>query len=474
MHSLSEHISKTIKKKQGVDYSSIIPRYFKNERGSENPVFKLQEIEEDLQLTADYYVGIDWLIEGEEGIYVEPKINTKVAEHFNKQLVVEEEANEAKIKEENVAARKDIENAKEKAGEIVELNYLEMLLEVMNNAKTAKKTPNLVMIDWEQAQIPIIQQQDKLTPFLVIQFLQLVKTIVRKGPKKSYYKKQENLRNRTKGKILVGQNIKQNIFKNKFISTYCEYQVFGEDNLENRFLKKVLRFCTGYVENNKSVFGNKFKEIEHIINYSRPAFEHIGEEINNRKLKHLKHNPFFKEYKEAIKIGDYILKKFAYNITKTSDQEITTPPFWIDMPYLFELYFYSKLLKHNPEHSKEIHFQFSTYGNALDFLISAEKYQMIIDTKYKMHYKWGKVHQDIRQVSGYARLNKVRKQLEIQRDKIIDCLILYPDPKDGLSLCDEDKAFSLENIQSKKQKIDPYHKVYKLGVKLPTLSPKLR
>lgn len=70
--------------------------------------------------------------------------------------------------------------------------------------------------------------------------MQTLKTIVRKCLKKNYYKVQENLNNRIKGKILVGQHIKQNIYKNRFTTTYCEYQVFGENHVENCFLNKVL------------------------------------------------------------------------------------------------------------------------------------------------------------------------------------------------------------------------------------------
>lgn len=72
----------------------------------------------------------------------------------------------------------------------------------------------------------------------MVQFLNVLKSIVRKGLKKSYYKVQENLTNKVRGKVLVGTHIKQNIFKNRLTQNYCEYQVFGEDNPENKFLKK--------------------------------------------------------------------------------------------------------------------------------------------------------------------------------------------------------------------------------------------
>jgi hypothetical protein len=90
-------------------------------------------------------------------------------------------------------------------------------------------------------------------------------------------------------------------------NTVCEYQVFGEDSLENRFLNKVFIFCTNYVENHNIYFKGK-NDISWFINYIRPSFEHIGTDINLQEIRNYKHNPFFKEYKEAIKIGQQILK----------------------------------------------------------------------------------------------------------------------------------------------------------------------
>ena len=181
-------------------------------------------------------------------------------------------------------------------------------------------------------------------------------------------------------------------------------------------------------------------------------------------------NPFFKEYKKALKIGNYILKQFAYNISATSANEIETPPFWIDMPRLFELYFYQKLLKANNYDRGKIQYQFSTFGNSLDFLISDGENSIVIDTKYKLHYKQGHIHSDIRQVSGYARLRKVRNELklDVENDTHVDCLIIYPDLN-----ADKDFIYSTNNISAEikkeENKIKAYHKVYKLGIKLPVI-----
>jgi len=418
--------------------------------------FIYERTELGFSLKADYCIGLDWLGNTGRYLYVEPKLNTRTSKLFDVFTDSEEEI-----------LKDDSENI---PSDIKELDYLKMLLQVTNVPESNDELKGLVQIDWVAKPIEVKQKEDKLTPFLVVQYLQLVKAIVRKGLKKNYYKVQENLNNRVKGKILVGQHIKQNIFKNRFTNTFCEYQQFGEDHAENRFLKKVLQFASSYIENHEKLFGDKFIELQHTINYCRPAFELISNQVNDYELKHIKHNPFYKDYANAIDLGKKILKRFAYNITQTTKDKVATPPFWIDMPRLFELYVYSKMIEANPSDRRAIHYQFSTHGNFLDILVSKPDFQMVIDAKYKLHYQNGHLHQDIRQVAGYARLNKVREKLKVTDDRNIDCLIIYPDMEKGIM------DFSLENIINQKNKeenkIKAYHKVYKLGVMLPLIQKK--
>ncbi|WP_312902962.1 5-methylcytosine restriction system specificity protein McrC [Chryseobacterium taichungense] len=439
----------------------ISPRTFKKERGKEYLCFKKQQIADKIiNVSSDYYVGIDWLTKDKSRyIKVEPKLNYKLVESFEK---VSDTDNE-KISEKEIEQwdKKNKEEIKS-SGREYEVDVIGMLMQIMSHSEVSRHTENLLLVDWEDHEILINQKQDLLTPFLVVKFLNLLKDIARKGLKKSYYKKQENLKNRVKGKILVGQQIRQNVFKNRLINTVCEYQVFGEDSLENRFLNKVFIFCTNYVENNKIYFKDK-DEIFWLINYIRPSFEHIGSEINIKEIKNYKHNPFFKEYKEAINIGQQILKRFSYNITKTTEEKIFTPPFWIDMPKMFELYVYAQLLKDNPELKAEnFNYQFSTHGNALDFLICSGDKKIVVDAKYKLHYNYSQVHNDIRQVAGYARLNKVKNKFP-QLNEEIECLIIYPKPIDGI--CKNN--LNLGELQW--DEINAYHKVYKIGINLPVI-----
>lgn len=442
------------------------PRIFKTERNKDYHCFTYEINEENLNLKSDYFVGIDWLTK-DRYIFVEPKMN------FTNTLVFEEilnstdpdisETEEVLIDQKN---KFKVEQPDEKT--INEINLIEMLLQITSQPISENETNKLLLIDWNAPMIRIEQKQDLLTPFLIIRFLSVLKVITRKGLKKSYYKVEENLRNRIKGKIVVSSQIRQNILKNRLTHTLCTYEVYGEDHLENRFLKKVFEFCVEYISKHPIYFEQNNTEVKSLISYIRPKFDLISSDIQLNELKHFKHNPFFKEYKEASSLGKMILKRFSYHLSTDSDNKTPTPPYWIDMPKLFELYVYALFLKDNPElNSKNFNYQFSTFGNSLDFLINTDNLKMVVDAKYKLKYKYSKVHEDIRQVAGYARLKKVREKLKIDDDQNIPCLIVYPSVEkttNSLHLNNIDQA-----LQHDYNQIKAYHKIYKVGIQLPVL-----
>jgi len=451
-------------------WSSCIPRAYKNRRGQEYNCFHIIKSKNKVELTADYYVGVDWLIPGEKYVHVAPKLNKYVIERFS------ELSNEEAYVEDHIDEDSEDTTELDDDSNRIQINYLRMLLDAMSDPIVAKECTDLIQIEWHDPLIRIEQEDDTLTPFLVVQFLQLVRQIVRKGLKKSYYKVRENLNNRVKGKILVGHQVKQNVLKNRLTKTYCEYQVFGEDNIENRFLKKVFQFTIAYIGNHSSLFQRNEKLLEGLINYVRPALEHIGNLEGEDVLRQFKYNPFFKEHKDALRIGGYILKRFGYNISQaTEKQAVYTPPFWIDMPRLFELYVYQKLLRANGHDTEKIKYQYSTYGNSLDILIKDGENSMIIDAKYKLQYRSNLVHQDIRQVAGYARLNKVRKELEIDDDRNVECLIIYPKTNNFYKVGEDPlmNYFSLSNIKRlltvEHNQVKGYYRIYKIALDINAL-----
>ncbi|MGP1479430.1 MAG: 5-methylcytosine restriction system specificity protein McrC [Capnocytophaga sp.] len=407
----------------------ICPYILKKDRQG-NPVYPFEikrTNDEEVCLQAGYYIGALWLVKHHKFVYIEPKMN-----------------------------KKQIAEGSPAQEEWAEIDYLKMLLSI--TGLDPKDTQDLIKIYWDEPPITIEQQKDTLTPFLMVQFLLLLKRIVRKGLKKSYYTVEENLNSRIKGKIQLGKHLKQNVLKNKLTAHVCRYQEFGMDSLENRFLKKVLQFIISFKNTHPNYFAANDKSIRELITYCSPHFELISEEINIENLKKLTTNTFFKEYEEAICIGKHILKRFSYNITETTQQKVTIPPFWIDMPKLFELYVYKKLQEQFGGR-EEVLYHFIADYTELDFLLDTPEYKIVIDAKYKPIYEDSRVIDDIRQVSGYARLEKVYQKLGLDgSNELIDCLIIYPS-------LDEDTNFNLKD-----KKIAGYRNIYKQGISIPLIT----
>jgi len=351
----------------------------------------------------------------------------------------------------------------------IEINYIGMLLEALQEPENLKHLDDLVHIDFQKPYIPITQKQDLLSPFLIAQFLQILKRIVRKGLKKSYYTVTENLNARVKGKILVGRNIKENLVKGRQIYTICQYQEFGVNCDENKILKKAYQFSRRIIQQYEKGINNQ--PLLQLINYIHPAFEAVSDEIDIRKIKTFKSNPLFKEYDQAIKLALLILKRFSYNITKTEQQQIMTPPFWIDMSKLFELYVYKKL--RYIFSSDEVKYHMKAKYQELDFVLKSHRNKMlfVVDTKYKPRYHDHNISiEDIRQVSGYARLERVYKELSISDYRQnINCLILYSHQECDELLGFEHFDYDEKNDVKKIRKEKGYVNFYKLGIKLPEM-----
>lgn len=376
--------------------------------------------EERNYLKLSYFIGVDHIPNTNHTIYVEPKLN----------------------KDSN------------------QTNYLEMLFSALKHPEVSEYTDELFEIKWDQPYIEIEQNQDHLTPLLVVQFLRIVQRIVRKGLKKSYYKVEQNLNSRVKGKILIGQTIKQNQLKNKQLYTYCSFDEFGINNLENRLLKKALVFVQRYMPTLKISQSEKYTN--EMLSYIMPAFESVSEDVSLHDIKHAKYNAFYKEYKQGIFLARLILKKFGYNISNTEKTAISTPPFWIDMSKLFELYVLG-LLK--DKFGSEVIYHFTTNYQELDYLIKNETQSWVIDAKYKPIYQTGGYDiENIRQISAYARLKKVYEKLSLPKTTLIDCLIIYPEALTGFN--------KFEFNFDKKEKISEFVGFYKIGVELPTIKQK--
>ena len=211
-------------------------------------------------------------------------------------------------------------------------DYLKMFLTCLKDPIVSKKMDDCYEIKFNEKWIKIKDNKDEMTPFLILHFLSVVKKISQKGLKKGYIKVTENLTSKIKGKILVNQTIKHNHFKNRLDKTVCNHQIFTIDCLENKILK------TAMMQSSKYLHGiDNRDEISKLLNYNLSSFELVNsKDINNSDFAKIKHSPFYKEYKEALRLAQMIFKRFGFTLNSShSSNNYKIPPFYIDMPIPF-------------------------------------------------------------------------------------------------------------------------------------------
>lgn len=415
---IEEHLSKLIK-------LGTFDKMYKRDRDKPQSCLSMWCNNDEIHFKTSYFIGVDWLIDNEVACYVKPKVDTKDKE----------------------------------------IDYYSMLLEALEEPENEYYLSNLIHIDFTKPTIVINQREDILSLFLITEFLYLVKRIVMKGLKKSYYTVTEDLDSKVKGKILVDENIHKNLVFGRTTRNICRYQEFGINCDENKILKKTVSFIRQVVESYSNRVGQDIgiTAINKILMYIAPAFHSVSENIEITQIKKYKSNPLYKEYDVAIKYAKIILKRFSYNIvTATKQQDIATPPFWIDMSKLFELYVLKKL-KENFSQDK-IEYQKSFYRQETpDFILKSSNQDIvyIIDAKYKPKYHYECIDiDDIRQVSGYGRIIGIHKRLGVPVGQEIKCLIIYANQE-----CDKELKFS-PYINEIKEETE-FAGIYKIGISLP-------
>lgn len=385
--------------------------------------FQVYKEQQSYFADTNYFVGVDWLVPEKAAIYIEPKLN-----------------------------------------DTRQVDFLGMLLQSLEASENLEHLEGLFHVEYDQPWIQIPESKDWLSPLLIVQFLKLVQKIVQKGLKKSYYRVTENLNSRVKGKILVSRQIKENLVKNRLTKTVCNYQEYGVNTVENQFLKLVLAFVTSYISQKRHVF-NPAQNIalQHMLHYCQPAFEQVDILKDKHQRFQVNKNVFYKEYEQALKIGGYLLKRYSFNINKISQTHAATPPFWVDMSKVFELYVFGQLKKLFPAPDSVTYHDKYRGGKETDILLRDDGHKCVIDCKYKPQYQdHSPSLDDKRQLAGYTRLKRVYDKLGVPYHEIVKGLIIYSHQS-----CED--TIKKENILNAETRIGEYVEFYKLGVSLPTL-----
>lgn len=365
-------------------------------------------------LKASYYVGVSWLIPNDSTLIVLPKVE--------------------------------------------EIDITEMLIKALliNNDSDAQYFTKCYKIYFDQPTIQTNEDLGQLTPLLIVHFISLLESLVHQGLKKDYKIISENLIGKVKGHILFSEHLRQNIIPKREDRNACCYQIYTEDIPVNRLLKRALIFAHKML----SVFmanHSQFSLLSSKINQLKQKFERVSEDIEISEVKAITANALYRHYSMALTVAKEILRRYDYSLSNISNDIKSTPPYWIDMSRLFEMYVLSLL---RDKYHNDIEFQVEGNGQVADYIHKSER--VIMDAKYKLVYENHYDIDDIREVSGNARDIKITHHFTGYNQEEPECLILYPSKNGIISFNGIDSLSSTDSIQG-------FRRFHKIGIKLPTM-----
>ena len=235
--------------------------------------------------------------------------------------------------------------------------------------------------------------------------------------------------------------------------------------MENQILKTALLQSLKYLGlknsaslSNETLIGN----IKSILS----SFKLVEtKEIFESDFIKVKFVPFFYEYKEAINLAKLIFKQLGYSLqARDSQTKIKIPPFFINMPELFERYIEVKLrekYKTNviPGYDKKSKNKNSyIWGLRPDFIIKDSN--MILDAKYKYWFENNSnenFKNDFQQLSLYGRIEKLKTEITTKDNEEPKIIFIYPCTKGT-------NEIEIEDAES----INGFSNIFKISIKIPS------
>jgi len=260
---------------------------------------------------------------------------------------------------------------------------------------------------------------DKMPLFeiFISMFLDELDKLIKKGIKKDYISKEDNL-NFLKGKLKIKEQIRKNfIHKEKF---FCEYDEYLSDRVENRIIKTALKFLYKKSKLNKNQ--KRIREFLFIFD-DVSISKNIKADFENINL-----NRLMKDYNNVLLWAKIFLLNESFSNYRGKHIAFAL---LFDMNKLFESYVYYVLRKQY----KNIRFQDKKhyliyneqkkgqYKLVPDIVINIDNGTIIMDTKWKILNQEKDINQsDLYQMYAYATKYKNCKKIYLvyPKDEFIE------------------------------------------------------
>lgn len=287
--------------------------------------------------------------------------------------------------------------------------------------KTLKKSPfkNFNTANLKSSKLPLLE-------IFISMFLEELTKLVQKGIKSDYVTKEENLKF-LKGKLKIGEQIKQNsIHKERF---FVEYQEFSSDRVENRLIKTTLSYLYKKSKSNRNQ--QRIREFLFVFDEIKPSHD-IKTDFSKVKL-----NRQMKDYEQVLLWCKTFLLENSFSPYKGDDVAFAL---LFDMNLLFESYVGDYLKKKGLDVSlqdkgKHLVEEPKKFALKPDIVIKHENEIIVADTKWKIIKEEKDISQsDMYQLFAYGKKYKNQQLYLIYPSNGEKELELFYEYENGLNL----------------------------------------
>jgi 5-methylcytosine-specific restriction enzyme subunit McrC len=250
----------------------------------------------------------------------------------------------------------------------------------------------------------------QLTLLEVTAFLAMTARFVQRHLRQGFIRVRENLVGRVRGRILIGDQLHENLVRARSDKMVCEFQRFNLDTLENRLLKAALEVSARYVSATPGVV----PELQRWVHVIRSALASVPDyQPHPRDWSRIRNKGLMAAYATPLALARLVLTRLHLRPTGDTAETRRTLPFFLDANRLFEGWVGVCLSQPNvcesvegQSRNREFHLDGLPYYFRPDFVVKVIDpppldRRVVVDAKYKPR---GPERADLYQVIGYARL----------------------------------------------------------------------
>ena len=267
-------------------------------------------------------------------------------------------------------------------------------------------------------------------PLLVIAFLRALNELCRRHLRRNYVRAIENMTGRVKGRIRIGEQVRQNLARTRLDCTVCEYGRLDDDCLENRILRAALEVSAVFLARHGA-----YPLVHGWIAACRVSLARVSiTPIQHFQFQGVRQTGSFRHYRQPIRFAWAVLRHLGISPERLSEQGeyLYVPPFALCTYELFERYAEVTLRK---QYGEDVWAGYNAnnlgdgrYRVRPDFLVVSER--EIIDCKYKNLKAQldDNERADAYQIVSYSRHDGVLEKLfrSQERDRPSRLVLLYP------------------------------------------------